>query len=913
MTTLEEAARFEPQDARILNDLAAAYLTRDDAHDGSDAFRAVEMVERAWRLRQTPEIAWNRALASERIHLRATALTAWIDFLNIETDPEWRAEGVTHILRLSAPSRSRQWNHWRQTVANPAAYRVAARAFPQELRMYGEEEILAAWATATIAGDPRAEASLQEAERIGQALQDAGGDEILAGTIQAIHAASDDRVRLRRLAAAHVLYKGGRAHYARQEMTQGIAELDEAAKQLAAEQSPFSLRAALYAAATEYYAARHKAALARLERIRDTLKDAPARYPSLAGQVHWVMGLVELSRGHRNEALAAFHTALEAFDRSGEAESRAGIESLLAETYRGIGQSNAEGTYQRRALNSLEILGPTRQSHAILTAAAMAAAQEGAPFTALLFQQNVVTGARLSRDPVSIADAVIGRSAYAAAAGERGLAEADLAEAARGIRDVSDPVMRDRCLANFLAAEATVTRTFDPQRTARVAAQAITRMGRLGHRVRLVQLHLEAGRAFDQTARPEEALRQWHEGIDECERQRTGLGGDEYRRTYFDTCRSLFEESIGALIRANRSREALRLAEESRARGLFDALSPHASVGSPVPLPQGVTVVEYSVLPDRLVTWVVADGLVHSTVRMVDRTVLRREIDRLASTRSDEAAFRSSSARLYDLLVAPIRTLLSPRVIFIPDDRLYRVAFAALLDRRTKLFLVQQHEVSVGPSMALLTLRTERRGSSSQKTVLIDAGSVMNRYRPETVRLPATNLEIRQLRALYPGATVLEGAECTNENVARSIQSASVVHFAGHAVDGRSATDPALVLFPVGADHGLLYPREISRLPLAQAHLIVLGACATADGRIGSEGALSIARAFLAAGAHRVLATLWEIDDERSSHLLVSFHRGTHGNTRPEQALRQIQIQAIREDVPAFEWAAFEVLHASLE
>src|SRR6185436_7990685 len=92
------------------------------------------------------------------------------------------------------------------------------------------------------------------------------------------------------------------------------------------------------------------------------------------------------------------------------------------------------------------------------------------------------------------------------------------------------------------------------------------------------------------------------------------------------------------------------------------------------------------------------------------------------------------------------------------------------------------------------------------------------------------------------------------------------VHFATHGVfDAERPELSGLALSrvdPAGLPHeGFLGLRDIYDLDLA-ADLVVLSGCQTAMGReIRGEGLLGLTRGFLYAGAPRVIASLWWIDD----------------------------------------------------
>jgi CHAT domain-containing protein len=110
---------------------------------------------------------------------------------------------------------------------------------------------------------------------------------------------------------------------------------------------------------------------------------------------------------------------------------------------------------------------------------------------------------------------------------------------------------------------------------------------------------------------------------------------------------------------------------------------------------------------------------------------------------------------------------------------------------------------------------------------------------------------------------------------------------------------------------GYLRLREIYDLSLS-ADLVVLSACQTALGReVRRDGLVSITRGFLHAGARRVLATLWPVDDRATTLLMREFYRAllVDGLT-PALALVRAKraLSADRQFHAPFYWAGF-VLH----
>ena len=79
VAALEEAVAERPDNARILNDLAAAHLVRAErTGNGEDLSRALASVNRALNIdRSLPEVWFNRAYALERLSLPNEARDAW--------------------------------------------------------------------------------------------------------------------------------------------------------------------------------------------------------------------------------------------------------------------------------------------------------------------------------------------------------------------------------------------------------------------------------------------------------------------------------------------------------------------------------------------------------------------------------------------------------------------------------------------------------------------------------------------------------------------------------------------------------------------------------------------------------------------------------------------------------------------
>jgi CHAT domain-containing protein len=141
------------------------------------------------------------------------------------------------------------------------------------------------------------------------------------------------------------------------------------------------------------------------------------------------------------------------------------------------------------------------------------------------------------------------------------------------------------------------------------------------------------------------------------------------------------------------------------------------------------------------------------------------------------------------------------------------------------------------------------------------------------------------------------------------------IHFATHAVlDTAYPELSGLVLSLVDREgrpqNGFLRAHEISDLDLA-ADLVVLSACRTALGEeIRGEGLVGLTRAFVEAGAERVLVSLWQVDDRATAEIMRHMYREmVQEGLPPAAALRRSQLTLWRETdwrAPYY-WAGFVV------
>ena len=237
--------------------------------------------------------------------------------------------------------------------------------------------------------------------------------------------------------------------------------------------------------------------------------------------------------------------------------------------------------------------------------------------------------------------------------------------------------------------------------------------------------------------------------------------------------------------------------------------------------------------------------------------------------------------RLYHLVLAPLEKHLSgySKLIIVPHGPLHYLPFHALYDGNC--YLLEKYEISYLPNASSLRYCQEARPSTSRSLSL--------GYSNEG-RLPHAVEEAQQIATLLNGS-VLEEERATLAEFYRIAPECRTIHLAAH---GDFRADNPLFSGLILAD-GWLTTMDVFNLRL-KASLVTLSACQTGRNVIsGGDELLGLMRAFLSAGAASVALTLWAVEDHSTARLLESFYRKmTVGHSKGD-ALRNAQLQFLRQ------------------
>lgn len=325
-------------------------------------------------------------------------------------------------------------------------------------------------------------------------------------------------------------------------------------------------------------------------------------------------------------------------------------------------------------------------------------------------------------------------------------------------------------------------------------------------------------------------------------------------------------------------------------------------------------------------------------------------------------------AGLSRMLLGPVASLLGQkRLVIVADGALQYIPFAALADPTTldrgvggMQPLIMQHEVLNLPSISTLaTMRSElagRKPAPKELAVLADpvfypadervgkdlsGGQTSRPNAPSVatdgstgradkaaeraaaqpsgapfVRLKATRKEAQKVLALVPAGSSLSAFDFDASRalaVSEELSQYRYILFATHGVFDAANPNLSAVVFSLvdkngNPQDGYLRAHDVYNLDMP-AEVVMLSGCQTGLGtQIRGEGMVGLTRGFMYAGAARVVASLWNVDDEATAELVARFYRGIlKEGKRPAEALRAAQIEILSQKqwhAPHY-WAAF--------
>jgi CHAT domain-containing protein len=270
-------------------------------------------------------------------------------------------------------------------------------------------------------------------------------------------------------------------------------------------------------------------------------------------------------------------------------------------------------------------------------------------------------------------------------------------------------------------------------------------------------------------------------------------------------------------------------------------------------------------------------------------------------------------------LVEPAQALLSKngRVAIIPDGSLNNLNFETLLVGQPQPhYWIEDATITVASSLRLLG-NPQRSETTSERNLLLIGNSVAPN--PRYPELPKATMQMESVAGHFPASQrlVLAREQATSAAyLASKLERFSHIHFVAHGTASRLIPLDSAIVLSKGTTPGesfKLYARDVIRHPL-RAELVTISSCYGAEGReYPGEGLVGLSWAFLKAGAHNVVAALWEASDASTEKLMSRFYDELDKGVSADLALRNAKLTLLRDTGfhDPFYWAPFQLYAGS--
>jgi CHAT domain-containing protein/Tfp pilus assembly protein PilF len=422
----------------------------------------------------------------------------------------------------------------------------------------------------------------------------------------------------------------------------------------------------------------------------------------------------------------------------------------------------------------------------------------------------------------------------------------------------------------------------------------------------------------------EEADRSYRDAIHTVETARSEISQEEKRMSFLDAG-PFYDGYLSFLIDHGKEAQAVQVAEFGRARTLAEGMG----IDTPKSrldlrqiqraLRQNEIILAYWLSDKQSYLWAVT-----RSQNKFFRLPPRREIDQAVESYSAQVQERRKledspgGSVLYSMLVKPAEAFL-PRdahVIVIPHRSLYRLNFETLIvsDNAPRYWI---NDVTIENTSSLAFRFTARRNANTPPKQLLLIGNPIE-VTPEYPRLKNAAEEMKNVANHFSAAqavVISEKAATPNAYFTAKPENYRFIDFVTHGTAAPlSPLDSAIVLSTDKDTSYKLYAHDIIKRPI-HADIVTISACYGAGGRnYSGEGLVGLAWAFMRAGAHHVVAALWEAQDSVTPALMNDFYSGLKSGISAADALRAAKLKMLHSGslkARSYYWASLQLYSGS--
>ncbi len=429
--------------------------------------------------------------------------------------------------------------------------------------------------------------------------------------------------------------------------------------------------------------------------------------------------------------------------------------------------------------------------------------------------------------------------------------------------------------------------------------------------------------------------------INLAEEKRSQLTKEDERASFFKYEQEIYDVAIEHELRANNTEAAFNYAEASNSRSLLDQLQSNKYLASDASslrpgesaqplnvsqirgqIPANVQLLQYTVLKDRILIWVISNDkfeMVSSSVNLADlKNKIELYIDQITSRdRSQQDQARGLAQEFYNLLVTPVLPQLDrdKEICLIPNKILFNLPFAALVSPNGR-YLIQEFDMFYSPSANVFVLSTQKaqeRSGPAESLLAIGDPAFDRQQLPGLQNLPESIKEVRSIAVNYSGPNILVSGEATKKAFRQAMGGSDVIHFAGHYLVHPEApllSELVMAKSP-NAEDNFFTNAELRAEKLPRTRLVILSACQTGvESDYNGEGLVGLSRTFLSLSVPLVVASQWSVESGATAELMKKFHRyRKQESLSTVKALRKAQLEMVNAADERFRspyyWASF--------
>ncbi len=279
----------------------------------------------------------------------------------------------------------------------------------------------------------------------------------------------------------------------------------------------------------------------------------------------------------------------------------------------------------------------------------------------------------------------------------------------------------------------------------------------------------------------------------------------------------------------------------------------------------------------------------------------------------------TSAKKLFQILIQPASDLIpkGTHVMVLADSKLYSLNFETLISPQGgDHYWIGDVDIQNVSAIDLL-LRPAHRNSAAKGLLLIGAPVQADSH---FIELPHAREEMESVRQHFSAkeVTSLSGKEATpGSYTGGSPRDYKYIHLATHGSANAIAPLKSAIILSAGSDGNfkLLAQDIISPKLRLNAQLVTISACEGAGTNVQSlEGLLGLEWAFMRAGAHQVVAALWDVDDSITPKLMDDFYAQLQQGKSASEALRHAKLEVMKgggKYATPYYWAALQLYTGS--